>query len=309
VIERCSSPPREAAVVERNMTVAFVGLGAMGSGMAACLLRAGLPLVVHNRTVRPFAGARVADSAADAVAGADIVFVSLSDDDAVESVLFGDAAGALRPGTVVVNTSAVSPAYARSSAERLRAAGVVPVEAGVVGNPDMARAGKLRVLTGGRAEDAAAVSDVLELVGEQVVHVGDHGSAAVLKLCFNLLLGAQTAALAEAVSYGASAGIDRDVLLDSLVHSGFASPVLSFRAAFMRSGQYEPAAFRAGLMAKDLGNVLSDAAELGLGLPVVARLAERFTQLAGVEPDSDAAAILRLQQVDAGRPQGTAAAR
>nr|AHX24698.1 dehydrogenase [uncultured bacterium] len=292
----------------------LVGLGAMGSGMAACLLRAGLPLVVHNRTaaaVRPLVdlGAHAAATAADAVGQADVVLVSLSDDDAVESVLFGAAAGALRPGTVVVNTSAISPRYARSSAERLRAAGAVPVEAGVVGNPEMARAGRLRVLTGGRAEDAAAVADLLDLVGEQVVHVGDHGSAVVLKLCFNLLLGAQTAVLAEAVSYGTGAGIDRDVLLDAIVQSGFSSPVLTFRASFMRSGQYEPAAFRAGLMAKDLGNVLSDATELGLGLPVVARLAERFTQLAGTWPDSDAAAVLRLQHADAGRPERTAASR
>lgn len=178
--------------------LAFIGLGNMGGGMAHRLLDAGRTLTVHNRTpsrAEPLAeaGATVAASAAEAAKGRSVVLLSLADEAAVEDVLFGQVAEVLAPGAVVIDTSTVSPAYARECAERLARTGLRRVEACVVGNPFQAREGKLRVYTSGEEDDIAGVADVLDTLGAQVVHLGAPGTAATLKLIFNLLLGAQVA--------------------------------------------------------------------------------------------------------------------
>ena len=124
-----------------------------------------------------------------------------------------------------------------------------------------------------------------------------------MKLVMNLLLGAQVASLAEAVSYGVAAGLDRDLLLAAIGGSGFSSKVMSFRADIMRERRYEPAAFRSRLMAKDLGLGLGEAARLGISMPVVERAADRYRDLVEKgDGDLDAAALLELQQRDKGRP-------
>ncbi|MFI0349069.1 NAD(P)-dependent oxidoreductase [Actinomadura sp. 9N407] len=281
--------------------LAFIGLGAMGAGMARCLRAAGFGLVVHNRTAAKAAplaeaGARVAASAAEAVAGAEVVVLSLADQPAVEKILFGELAGRLRKDALVVDTSTVSPAYSRAATERLNSAGVRRVEACVLGNPAMAEAGDLRVFTAGDRADAEEVGDVLEALSQQTLHVGPIGSACALKLSFNLILGNQVAALAEALAFGESSGLDRDVLLATLVKSGFSSPTLAFRAELMRTRRYEPAAFRSVLMEKDLRLAVGAAAEHGLTLPVTASAADRFTDtvLAG-DGDKDAAVIAELR--------------
>ncbi|MFE9383026.1 NAD(P)-binding domain-containing protein [Streptomyces sp. NPDC007025] len=277
---------------------AFIGLGNMGGGMARRLLDAGYSLTVHNRTAAKAAplaeaGAAVAASPAEAAAGRSVVLLSLADEAAVEDVLFGKVAPALAPGAVVVDTSTVSPAYARECARRLAGLGLRRVEACVVGNPFQAREGKLRVYTSGDEADIARVGDLLEALGSQVVHLGEPGTAATLKLIFNLLLGAQVASLTEAVAYGVAAGLDRDQLLASVAESGFSSVVLRFRADLMRKGAYEPAFFRSTLMEKDLRLALGDAAEAGAPLPVLDAVRERFAAVnAAGDGDKDASVLL-----------------
>lgn len=280
--------------------LAFIGLGGMGAGMALALRAAGHPLVVHNRTAAKTtalaqAGARVAASSADAAQAAGIVFLSLSDEAAVEQVLFTELAGRLRAGALVVNTSTVSPGYSVAAAQRLAQAGLRPVEACVLGNPAMAQAGKLRVFTAGQRADVDAAHEVLSALAQEIVYVGPVGSACALKLSFNLVLGNQVAALAEAVSLAESAGLDRDVVLTALAKSGFSSPTLAFRAELMRNRRYEPPAFRAALMAKDLRLAVAAAAAGGHDLPVTARAADRFGEivLAG-DGDKDAAVVAEL---------------
>lgn len=280
--------------------VAFVGLGGMGSGMAHALLEAGFPLTVHNRTAsraEPLtaAGAVAAATAGDAVDGADVVVVSLADEAAVEEVVFGALAGRLRPGALLLDTSTVSPGYSRDAAGRLAGLGVRRVEACVVGNPLMARAGKLRVFTAGDPADAEAAGDVLAALGREVRHLGATGNACVLKLAFNVLLGVQVAALAEAVTMAEGAGLPREELLDALTGSGFSAPTLDFRAGFMRSREYAPAAFRTALMAKDLRLALDVGASGGAPMPVTTRAADRYRWAAEAgRADQDAAAIVEL---------------
>ncbi|HEU5270739.1 MAG TPA: NAD(P)-dependent oxidoreductase [Jatrophihabitans sp.] len=206
--------------------ITVLGLGAMGAGMAHALLDAGFELIVHNRTAakaQPLAerGARVAGSVTEAVTGAGTVLASLADEEAVTEVLLEQALPRLAPGTVVVDASTVSPEFSRQAERRLGEYGVRRLEACVVGNPPMARNGQLRWLTGGDAELAEAVRPLLVACGQEHRHLGPTGSASTLKLALNLLLGVQTAGLAEAVGLVEAAGVERQALLDMVDRSGW----------------------------------------------------------------------------------------
>lgn len=286
-------------------TLAFAGLGGMGSAMAHRLAASGFALTVHNRdrtkadalaagAEGDVAVARTAGDAARATRSAGTLVLSLSDETAVEEVVFGALAGALRPGLLIIDTSTVSPRYAHEVTGRLAERGVRRVEACVLGNTDLARAGRLRVLAGGTDADLDAAAPVLDALGSEVLRLGPAGTGAAVKLAFNLLLGTQVAALAEAVRYGEeAAGLDRERLLSAIESSGFCSRVMAFRAGIMRERTYSPAAFRAVLMDKDLRLVLDDAAAHGVGLPVTASARSRFAaQVAAGFGDRDAAAVV-----------------
>ncbi|ADJ47184.1 3-hydroxyisobutyrate dehydrogenase [Amycolatopsis mediterranei S699] len=289
-------------------TIAVLGLGVMGSGMATSLLDHGYRVLVHNRTAAKAAplldrGAELAESAEAAVAGADRVLLSLADEPAVDAVLAA-AGPAIRAGLSIVDTSTVSAGYSRSLTARLADEGVTRIEACVLGNPAQAAAGQLRVLAAGARAAVESAGDVLDAIGREVSYLGPIGNAATTKLVFNLLLGGQVAALAEAVNYGVAAGLDRDRLLTAIGASGFSSKVLSFRAELMRSRRYEPAAFRSALMAKDLRLGTGAAAEAGVGTPVLtaAALAYEAVVAAGAG-DADAAILIEVadEATDLGR--------
>lgn len=278
--------------------VAVLGLGGMGQGMALRLCERGFDVTAFNRTtgkarVVAEAGGRLAPDPAAAVAGAQVVLVSLAEQAVVESMLFGAAWPALRPGTLVIDTSTVSPEYARDADRRLREHGCRRVEACLLGNPVQARSGSMRILTAGAEADIAEARPVLRAIGRQLIAVGGPGAAASMKLAFNLLLGAQVASLAEAVSYGVAAGLDRDMLLANIAASGFSSLVMSFRAEIMRERRYAPAAFRASLMAKDLRLAVDDAARHSVAMPVTELVAAEFERVkAAGAGDADAAVLL-----------------
>ena len=218
------------------------------------------------------------------------------DDRRLFEVLFDRLVPVLEPGSLVVDTSTVSPGYARQAAERLAAKGLRRVEACVVGNPLQARDGALRVYVSGDLDDFTEVRPVLEALGSQVLHLGPPGTATSMKLVLNLLLGAQVASMAEAVSYGVAAGLDREQLITSIAESGFSSVVMRFRAALMKDGRYEPAFFRADLMEKDVRIATEAAHASGLALPVLESVLDRFSAVvAAGDGAKDAAVIARHQ--------------
>ena len=278
--------------------VAVLGLGSMGSGMARALLKAGHAVTVFNRTRSKAqalgeAGATVADSPAEAVRGAEVVLLSLTDEAAVEDILFGQLAGGLRLDQPVIDTTTVSPAFAREAARRSKELGLRRIEACVVGNPIMASSGHLRVFTAGAYSDTDAVRDVLAAFSQSVFYLGGVGQASSLKLAFNVLLGVQTTGLAEAVALAEAGGLDRALLLDALESSGWRSPVLSFRSRFMRERTYAPAGFRSELMHKDLLLAQEEAAAHDVQLPVTACAAGRYgAVLSAGRGDEDAAVVV-----------------
>ncbi|MFD8494683.1 NAD(P)-dependent oxidoreductase [Amycolatopsis sp. NPDC059657] len=282
-----------------SSAVAFIGLGAMGTGMARRLVQSGFPLSVYNRTqgkagALVSAGAVEVSSPAEAALNASVVVLSLADEHAVEEVLFGadGVAGAAAPDTVIVDTSTVSPAYSKAVTERLRELSLIRVEGCVVGNPLQASEGELRVFAAGREEDVAVVRPLLDTVGKQVLYLGEVGMGATLKIVFNTLLGAQLSSLAEAVGLATRSGLDADLVLGAIAESGFSSRVMAFRAQLLRQGRLEPAAFKTSLMVKDLELALDMADATGLAMPTLAAAAEAFreTVRAGFA-DKDAVAV------------------
>ncbi|WP_020673786.1 NAD(P)-dependent oxidoreductase [Amycolatopsis nigrescens] len=279
-------------------SIAVLGLGGMGGGMAHALLSAGFRVTVYNRTAAKAdslvaAGASRADSPAEAVADADVVLISLADERAVEEVLFGSVLGKLRPEQQVIDTSTVSPDYARRAAQRLAEHGNSRVEACVVGNPKMANSGQLRVFAAGEESAVDSVRDVLDAIGQQVRYLGAPGTASSLKLAFNLMLGVQTAGLAEALNFTEASGLDRELVVGALRDMAWGAFALGFRADFMLERSYRPAGFRSVLMHKDLRLAAQESAALDVSLPLVEQAALQYESVISAgRGDEDAAVVL-----------------
>jgi 3-hydroxyisobutyrate dehydrogenase len=255
--------------------VGVIGLGTMGRGMAERLLDAGVRLTAHNRTAGKAVplterGAVPAGSPAELAGAVDVMLLSLADQSAVDSVLFGPngVLAGLRPGTVVLDTSTVDPEYARSRADRLAAAGHPSLDACIVGNGEHARAGELRFLVGGPVEVLDRVRPLLDVLGKEVTHVGPSGAGASMKLVLNMLMGIEMQALAEAVVFGERSGLPREAVLRAVVNSGFSAPVMRFKAGVMQRRAFSRADFRLALMRKDMALVRTEAQRKALPMAV-----------------------------------------
>jgi 3-hydroxyisobutyrate dehydrogenase-like beta-hydroxyacid dehydrogenase len=278
-------------------TVAVIGLGVMGEGIARRLLDQGIPLTVWNRSAERAAalaeaGATMARTPAAAARHADLILVSLADGTATEQVLLGTD-GVLADGPVdgvLASASTISPDLLRVLRERTPSV----LDLGLLGNGDHARNGELRVYVGGEDKDLARAGDILGLLAKQVVHVGGPGDGMRLKLLMNTLMGVQVQAMAEAVALGESSGLDRGVVLDAITASGFATPVMGYKARRLAAGRYDKPDFRLRLMAKDLGLAVAEASRTGLGLPLVqTALATHDEAVRRGDGDLDCAAVSR----------------
>jgi 3-hydroxyisobutyrate dehydrogenase-like beta-hydroxyacid dehydrogenase len=250
-------------------TIAFLGLGQMGTPMAARLLEAGHDVTVWNRTqgkVDPLAerGARVAGSPGRAGEGSDAAITMLAGPKALEQVLFGThgLAGGLAPGTTLIEMSTVGPAVVRQVAERLPD-GVDLLDAPVLGSIPQATDGSLKVFVGGPEETFERWAEVLQAFGS-LTHLGPLGAGAAMKLVANSTLGAMMTALGEALALAQGLGLDRDAVLDILAGAPIGTTVRSKRQ-LIDSGRYPPR-FRLALAAKDLRLVTEAAREAGLEL-------------------------------------------
>jgi 3-hydroxyisobutyrate dehydrogenase len=288
--------------------IGFIGLGNMGLGMASRLAESGYEIAVYNRTrakAEPVAelGARVADSPADAAAGADVLMLSLANQNAVREVLFGEsgAVAALPEGAYIVDMSTIPPDFARELAATAPRSGHHALDACVYGAPMHARSGELRVLVGADDADFGAVEEILQAIGKDVTHLGANGMGATMKLVLNMLMGVQMPALAEAIVFGERAGLRRDDILKMIAGSGYSSPVMSFRCDIMGRRAFETAAFRLSLMRKDMMLVLAESQGLDVPMPVAESAYAMLTaaQQQGLG-DLDVAAMLAFMERMAG---------
>lgn len=252
--------------------VSFNGLGAMGSGMAHRLLAAGFSLTVYNRTPGPAeefrnAGARVASSPAEGAKDADIVITMVSDDRASREV-WTSSQGALstvRPDTLLIDSSTITREWARELATHAEQARCPFLDAPVTGSKPEAKSGKLRFLAGGSAEALERARPVLNHMARDVVHLGDTGAGATMKLINNFLCGVQIASLAEALAWIESSGLQRAEAISILTAGAPGSPLVKALADRM-TGPTTDVNFRVELMAKDLTYARNDAQELGVDL-------------------------------------------
>ena len=265
---------RAQAMTRCDLNLGFIGLGAIGLPMATNLCQAGVPLAVHSRsrhaeTAPGLQGARPCASPAEAAEAADVLLICVSDDAAVETVLFGadGAASALRPGSVVVDCSTIAPATALACAERLARQGISYLDAPVTGGTEGAKAGTLTLLVGGEPEALERTRPILEVIGGTIHHFGPVGRGQQVKAVNQVLVAGSYAAVAEAMALGERLDLPMDQVVEALKHGAAGSWALEHRAPGMLAGRY-PLGFKLALHHKDLGIALDAAKSVQLELPI-----------------------------------------
>jgi len=298
------------------MKVGFIGLGHMGAGMAANLLRTGHDVTVYNRT-RPkiealvAQGAKAAASVSDACSG-DAVITMLANDDAVESVVFSDRGiiGSLPAAAIHVSSSTISVALSGRLEAAHAKAGQRFVAAPVFGRPDVAAAGQLFVVAAGAPDAIKAAATLFDAIGKRTFVVSETPKAAnLVKLSGNFLLASVIESLGEAMALLGKAGIDRRQYLDILTSTLFNVPVYKTYGGLIADGQFEPAGFAAPLGYKDIRLTLAAAEDLRVPLPLASLLRDRFLTLLAHGGDKlDWSAIGRLAAKDADEVEGSGGA-
>ena len=280
--------------------LAFIGLGALGLPMAVNLRAAGYRLRVHTRSRAAesdpgLEGSSAADSPAAAVRGCAALLLCVSDDAAVESVLWGEqgAGPALEQGSLVIDCSTISPSTARAMAERLAERDIAYIDAPVTGGTEGAKAGTLTVLCGGETIAVNQARPVLEVIGGSIHHFGDVGSGQKVKAINQVLVAGSYAAVAEAVALGQHLQLQMERVVDALRQGAAGSWALEHRSEAMINDAY-PLGFKLALHHKDLGIALNAASRTGLKLPITeAVYAQEQSLMEAGLGDADVSALRR----------------
>ena len=256
--------------------IGMVGLGALGLPMAVNLHQAGLNLQVHTRSRRAesdpqLAGARGCINPAAAADNVDVLLLCVSDDTAVNNVLFGPdgAAERLQPGSIVIDCSTISPKGAQQAAAQLQRIGVDYLDAPVTGGTEGARAGCLTVLVGGDAAVLVKVRPLLEVIGGSIHHIGPVGRGQQAKAVNQVLVAGSYAAVAEAIALGQRLELPMQQVIDALKSGAAGSWALNHRSGAMLQESY-PLGFKLSLHHKDLGIALETASSVELDMPITA---------------------------------------
>lgn len=255
-----------------NQKIALLGLGTMGSGMAANLLKAGFALTVYNRTAAKAqslvaAGAKLASSPAEAAQDASVIIGMLADDAASRDVWTGKA-GALsgvKAGAILIESSTVSPAWITELAGLAAQHGATFLDAPVTGSRTQAAEGQLTFLVGGSDDALHAATPVLQTMSKEIVHLGPVGSGAKMKLINNFLCGVQAASLAEGLVWIERSGLDPHKAVSVLNAGAPGSPLLRALADRMIHHKYA-VNFLLKLMTKDMRYAQDEAAVCKLEL-------------------------------------------
>jgi 3-hydroxyisobutyrate dehydrogenase len=284
------------------MTLGFIGIGLMGRPMTLRLLAAGHEVTVWNRSPDKLVpvlekGARRAASPAEVARNAEIVMTCVTDQHAVEQVLFAadGVAAAAASGKLVVDFSSIAPASARDFAARLEANGMGLIDAPVSGGVAGAENGTLAIMAGGRAEHIERVRPVVMHLAQRFTRMGDSGAGQATKLCNQVIVGSLIAVIAEAVRLAEAAGVDASKLPEAL-KGGFAdSAPLQIFGARMAARRFEPSLGSAAIMLKDLDNAAAVAKEKTVPLPMASTAAQLYRLLAAQgKGDKEISMIIEL---------------
>lgn len=295
------------------MDIAFVGLGAMGKGMAINLVKAGHSVRVWNRSRGPAEevarqGARQLNSPREAAPG-DALLLMLADDAAVRSVIAEAALFEHGPrGFVVVNLSTVSVALAQELTTQCQQHGMTYVAAPVFGRPNVAGAGKLQVVVAGDPAVVTRLQPLFDAIGQRTWHVGaEPFQANVVKLAGNFMIAAAIASMGQAIALGERNGVAASDLMEVLTNAVFTAPVYKNYGALIAERRYEPAGFRLVLGLKDVSLALAAGESAHVPLPFASALRDDFLDaLAHGDSDLDWGAVAEVARRRAGMENSVA---
>jgi 2-hydroxy-3-oxopropionate reductase len=287
--------------------VGLIGLGLMGRPMGLNLLKAGYSLTVWNRTAARAeslvaAGAKLAQSPEEAAAASDVLITIVSDPPALTGVLWGGSVSgqnsgvlaALRPGSIYIDSSTVSPALARKIAGACKERQVAFLDAPVTGGTWGAEKGELVFMVGGDGQVLKDAEPVFKVLGKRWFHLGPNGAGQTIKLAMNLILALQVDALAEALALVEAAGLEGEKLVEVMQSSMARAAVLDVKAPLLLKREYPPS-FPLRLMHKDVGLALDLAKESGVTLPAAAAAYSTYSAVkAAAKEDLDYAAVMKF---------------
>lgn len=271
--------------MSQALKVGYIGLGLMGKSMARNIMKAGYPLVVHNRSQGAVEelcaeGAKKATSPAEVASQVDVVFTNLPDSPDVEMVALGEAGineGA-HPGLIFVDNSTIKPASARYIAEELGKRDVLCLDAPVSGGDIGARDGTLTIMVGGPESALQTVMPIFEAVGKSITHVGDTGAGQITKACNQIMVAAQMVAMGELLVFARKAGADPTKVVQAIRGGAAQCWALDVKPERLFAGNREPG-FKAYMQAKDINIVLETARQYGIPLPSAAVGAQLFNAM------------------------------
>ncbi len=259
-----------------TLKIGYIGLGIMGKSIARNILKAGFPMVVHNRSQPAVAelmaeGADSASSPAEVAARVDVVFTNLPDSPDVELVALGKGGiieGA-HPGLIFVDNSTIKPATARHIAEALGERGVRCLDAPVSGGDIGARQGTLAIMVGGPAETLEVVYPVFAAMGKTITRVGEAGAGQIAKAANQIMVAAQMVAMGELLIFSKKAGADPRKVVDAIKGGAAQCWSLDVKPTRLFSGNRNPG-FKAHMQAKDMNIIMETARQYGIPLPSAA---------------------------------------
>jgi 2-hydroxy-3-oxopropionate reductase len=266
-------------------TVGYIGLGLMGKSIASNILKAGFPLVVHNRSQGSVAelvalGASAANSPAEVAERAEIVFTNLPDSPDVEKVALGPNGiieGA-HEGLIFVDNSTIKPATSRSIAERLQKVSVLALDAPVSGGDIGARNATLTIMVGGPEEALNEVMPVFLAMGKTITHIGPAGTGQIAKAANQIMVAAQMVAMGELLIFAQKAGADPQKVVQAIKGGAAQCWALDIKPPRLFAGNRQPG-FKAHMQAKDMNIVLESAREYGVPLPSAAIHTQLFNAM------------------------------
>ncbi len=277
------------------MNLGFVGLGAMGQLIVPRLMNAGHEVTGWNRSKEKAAklidaGMRWADTPRDVAARSDIVFSIVTDSKAVKAVALGPdgIVSGLRQGGIYIDMSTIEPDASREIAAEFAKAGSIMLDGPLSGSPVTVAAGNASVMIGGDEAAYERVKPVLLAIGPKVMHIGGNGLACQTKIAVNLLLMVEVIAFGEAVALAEKGGVKRDIVVDAILKSVAASPVLGYRGPFILDGKMpEVPLADVTLQQKDMILALNLGRTLGSPVPLAAAANEMMNACRGLGIDGN----------------------
>lgn len=288
-----------------NESIGFIGLGIMGSGMAANLLRAGFNVTVWNRRparITPLAGAgaAVADNPAAVAESSTIIVTCVSDTPDVEEVILGPQGiiNGVRSGSLVIDCSTISPNATKAIAAQLEARGAWMLDAPVSGGSEGAAKGTLSIMVGGEAADFERAQPVFQAIGKKITHVGPIGAGQTVKLVNQILVVGNCLAMCEALLFAQAGGVDLTKTLEAVSAGAAGSWMLSNRGPQILQRDWRPG-FTIDLQQKDIRLVLDAADALGVPLPGTALIFQlyRTLQAQGLGSEGNHALVKALEHL------------